>query len=422
MRGFVAVAVSLSLPLLLTGCALNTTAAPDLATGAQLQGIVHGGQQPIVGSHIYLLAANTTGYGNASLSLLTAGSGRTQDTSGRATNGFYYVTTASDGSFSITGDYSCTPTTQVYAYALGGNPGAGTNAAAGLMAALGNCPGAGNFATTAPFIWINEVSTVAAAYAIAGFATDALHVSSSGTATAKLGIANAFLNAQVLETLSTGVANQAPPALAGGVSESSVPQSEINTLGNILAACVNSTGALTGPSTPSTCYTLFTNAMSAGTTGTQPTDTATAAINIAHNPVAAVGALYGLSSASTQFNPVLSAQPNDFTVSIFYNNNFVNDGGPLAIDAAGDVWVAAGSMTALNGQGYDFTGGNGFSGVSGYHVAIDINGGAWVLGASTVAKVNTAGTVTGPYSSGLGLTNPTPIMPWARPPIAWIWG
>ena len=39
------------------------------------------------------------------------------------------------------------------------------------------------------------------AYALAGFATDATHVSSSGTAAAKLGIANAFINAAILETL-----------------------------------------------------------------------------------------------------------------------------------------------------------------------------------------------------------------------------
>jgi len=204
-----------TVPVAITGCGgmagfapIETGSSPD--AGAALQGKVHGGQSPIVGAHVYLLAANTTGYGAASVSLLTAGTGRTLDSSGGPTNGFYYVTTDANGDFSITGDYSCTANTQVYAYALGGNPGAGTNPAAGLMAALGNCPAADNFLTTAPYLFVNEVSTVAAAYAMAGFATDALHVSSSGTAAAKLGIANAFVNAAVLETLSTGVANAEP--------------------------------------------------------------------------------------------------------------------------------------------------------------------------------------------------------------------
>jgi len=393
-----------TVPVVLTGCSLSPT---DTATtpeaGAAMNGIVHGGQQAIVGAHVYLLAANTTGYGAASVSLLTSGTGRTLDTSGGPTNGFYYVTSDSSGNFSISGDYSCTANTQVYVYALGGNPGAGTNSAAGLMAALGNCPAAGNFQTATPFIFVNEVSTVAAAYAMAGFATDAVHVSSSGTTGAKLGIANAFVNAAMLETLSTGVANAVPPALPTGAGGGSVPQAEINTLGNILAACVNSTG------TTSACTTLFANAESGGTTGTEPTDTATAAINIAHNPVAAVSTLYGLSSAYQQFSPALTAQPNDFTMSIYFNNSLFNDGGPIAIDAAGHVWIAADSVTELNGQGYDFTGGSGYSGLYGSNVAIDVNGNAWVLNSNAVGTFSSSGTVTGDYSSGLGLSNPSSI-------------
>src|SRR6185437_4804356 len=86
-------------------------------TGATLTGKVRGGQQPIVGAHVYLMAANTTGYGgngmaasasNASVSLLTSGTGTTLDTSGGATSGDYYVTTDGAGSWTITGDYTCT--------------------------------------------------------------------------------------------------------------------------------------------------------------------------------------------------------------------------------------------------------------------------------------------------------------------------
>lgn len=120
-----------------------------------------------MGAHIYLLAANTTGYGNPSVSLLNATATGLSDSVGA------YVTTGSDGGFTITGDYTCTPRTQIYVYALGGNPGAGINSAAGFLAALGQCPAAGNFLAATPFIWVNEVSTVAAAYAMSGFATDA---------------------------------------------------------------------------------------------------------------------------------------------------------------------------------------------------------------------------------------------------------
>jgi hypothetical protein len=72
------------------------------------------------------------------------------------------------------------------------------------MAVLGNCPVAGNFASATPYVVVNEVSTVAAAYAMAGFATDAVHVGSLGTVLAQTGISNAFANAGNLETLATG--------------------------------------------------------------------------------------------------------------------------------------------------------------------------------------------------------------------------
>jgi hypothetical protein len=277
------------------------------------------------------------------------------------------------------------------------------------MAALGNCPAGGNFATAAPSVFMNEVSTVAAAYAFAGFATDAVHVSSSGTTQAKAGIANAFVNAAMLETLSTGVANlQSPPLPPGyGDGGGAMPQAEVNTLGNILAACVNSAG----PGSTS-CSTLFSNAESGGTTGTQPTDTATAAINIAHNPVAAVGALWGLSSSYPQFSPTLTAQPNDFTVSIFYGDpQLYDEGGPFAVDASGNIWVAANSVFEFNGQAYDFTGGTGWSGFYGYNLAIDVNGNAWVIDSNAVGKYNPypSGALAGNYSSGLGLSSPTSI-------------
>jgi hypothetical protein len=409
------------LPLVLSGCAVvEPTGVATVDAGVAIQGKVQGGQQQIVGSHVYLLAANTTGYGAASVSLLTSGTGRTQDNSGGPTNGFYYVTTDANGNFSISGDYTCTANTQVYAYALGGNPGAGANSAAGLMAALGNCPGSGNFATATPYILMDEVTTVAAAYAFAGFATDALHVSSSGTAAAKLGIANAFINAEILATLATGTANQYPP---GGVGyyggPGLLPQAEINTLANILAACVNASNAA-----PGSCTTLFSNAMSGGTTGTAPTDTATAAIYIAHNPVAAVPTLYGLAGAGgAPFAPTLTAQPNDFTVSILYENEILagftdQTAGPLAIDAAGDVWSANNVVDEVNPQGYDYTLTNSYLGLGGYagfsgavNIAIDVNGNAWAVSSTSLGKFNNSGTLLSPSGgyTGLGLSGATSV-------------
>lgn len=415
---------------LLSGCSGGFTVGNGTGAaggGVKLAGRVVGGQQPIAGAQVYLFAAGASGYGgagiaasasNASVSLLTNVPGSTTlDTSGGATNGDYFVTTDAGGSFTITGDYSCTSGQQVYLYALGGNPGLGTgvNSAAGLMAALGTCPAAGNFLSATPYIVMNEVSTVAAAYAFAGFATDAVHVGSSGTALAQTGIANAFANAANLETLSTGVALAEVPARDGWV-----PQQEINTLANVLAACVNSNGAVTGPTNATACYTLFTNALAGGATGAQPTDTATAAINIAHNPGVNVAALYGLvGGTATPFAPGLSAAPNDWTVALsFFGGGMSASAGGLAIDGAGNVWVYttesepnlaefASSGAAISpSTGYPLE----YTSVTTYGetLVIDPSGNSWLVGSPGVFEFSNSGTLLSPVRgySGSGPSDP----------------
>jgi hypothetical protein len=400
----------------LTGCSLKSSDARTADAGLAIRGRVLGGNQPIAGAQVYLFAANAgvftpnaSGYGNASLSLLTAG---TLDTNPDATHGDYYVSTDGTGAFSITGDYSCTPNQQVYLYATGGNPGltAGTNnTSAGLLAVLGNCPGAGNFLTATPFIAVNEVSTVAAAYAFAGFATDALHVSSSGTPQALAGIANAFANAANLETLSTGVALAATPSAS---ASSTVPQAEINTLADILAACVSTTGAVTGGFSPTPCYTLFTNALSGGTTGAQPGETATAAINIAHNPGANVAALYGLTATNPPFTG-LPVQPNDFTIVLTFSGGGIYDPAGIAVDGPGNVWTAnpdGNSVSELSSLGAPVSGAGGYTGggsmSSPYGIAVDANTPAnvWVTNnvGSSVTELNSSGTASAgsPYTAG----------------------
>jgi len=107
---------------------------------------------------------------------------------------------------------------------------------------------------------------------------------------AQFGMANAFANATNLASLSSGTALLTTPAGNG-----TPPQTTVNTLGNILASCVNSADTVSGSTVThsSGCSTLFGLATKDGTsTGTQPTDTATAVINIAHHPGSNVAALY----------------------------------------------------------------------------------------------------------------------------------
>jgi hypothetical protein len=336
---------------------------------------VHGGQQPVAGAHVYLLAANTLGYGASypSISLLA-------DTGHADTLGAYVLSDAA-GNFTLdtptnTPLYTCpaAPTTQVYLYALGGDAGAGPNPAAGFLAALGTC----NSLTSDTYVTVNEVSTVAAAYAIAGFATDATHVSSSGTPLAQTGLANAFANATNLVDLTSGSALATTPAGNGAA-----PQALLDHLANILASCVNSSGALvtTGPNpTPTACGTLLSTATSDSTpAGTAPTDTATAAINIAHFPGANIAALSALPSPFAPF-AIYPGTPNDFTLAINFTGAGIHDPNFTAIDASGNAWVAnntTDTIVELSSLGAPLAtlSGNGIT--EAFSIAIDDTGNIW---------------------------------------------
>jgi streptogramin lyase len=383
--------------LVLSGCSgmpgMNSTGTvSNPVSGVAIQGKVHGGQQPISGASVYLYAANTAGYGAASISLLkSSGSNTHSDGSGN-----YYVTTDSEGNFAITGDYTCPSTaSQVYLYSVGGNPGSGANSAVGLLAALGACPASGTLSQSL-FVSMDEVSTVATAYALAGYAVDATHFSSSGSTLATTGITNAFAAVANLETVGTGLALTSTPAGNG-----TVPQSEINTLANILAACINSTGPDFTP-----CTTLFANAMSGAVT---PGNTATAALNIAHNPGANVANLFALQTAASPFQPMLSAAPNDWTISLLFTGGGMTQPGQLAIDASGNVWV--GNVTTLsefNPLGAPLSSSLGFTGSvnSPSGLAVDTSGNVWVAdyGTSSISKFNSSGSeVSGSPFSGGGL-------------------
>ncbi len=157
------------------GCAVDiasTPAASAASLGVTLRGNVHGGNQLLGSSRIYLFAAGKTGYGSASTSLLqTSASGVTTDLSGNS-----YVTADANGNFTITGDWNClNASDQVYMLAVGGNPGLapGTNnTAITLMNALGTC----NSLNSGTFVILNELSTVAAANALAQFYVDPTHI------------------------------------------------------------------------------------------------------------------------------------------------------------------------------------------------------------------------------------------------------
>jgi sugar lactone lactonase YvrE len=380
--------------IFLTGCAVKmvptqdspTAPNPTSARAHAFRGTIHGGQQPLYLANIYMFQVSTLGYGSPSISILQGGAG-TNTTQDHSNN--WYVTTDQNGIFNITSaDYTCTPGQQVYLYSIGGSPGISNSAnpGAGLMAVLGDCA---NFSQLPGTIQVNEVSTVAAAYALAGYALDATDIASSNTSAAATGVANAALNAANIDDLGTG--NAQTTTASGG----SAPQSEINTLADILAACINSTDSTYPNQNTGACGTLFSTATSDGTVnGTQPADTATAAINIAHNPGANVGTLYGLATSTAPFQPILSGSsgytgPNDWTIAISYSGNGLSYTDGVAVDGNGNVWVSDmflptvnnGTLSKFSNTGTPLSSPSGFSGNGLYFpagVAVDVSQNAWV--------------------------------------------
>ena len=275
--------------------------------------------------------------------------------------------TDANGTFNITGDYTCDSGSYVYIAAYGGNPGAGSvNPNIALIAALGPCSVLkANAATTV--INIDEVTTVAAAYALAQFAggsnfgvslsaqpgvagTQAPADNFTTSSTNNQGIANAMAIAGVLANTSFGTS---PGSNANG--SATVEYWQVNNVANILSACVNSTS----PYAP--CTTLYSNVNPLGGT-TVPADTLQAAIALAQSPVLTTGAggqianLYGIIPPTAPFNPYSSAytQIHDFTLAIGYNpvvpssatpytlaNTLVYAPMNIAFDQYGNAWIGS---------------------------------------------------------------------------------
>ena len=438
---------------LFTGCSatFNPTDAPVQTPIGALSGRAYGGQQPIVSAKIYLFAAGTAAYAgpgiaaatsNASTSLLNStvpavctaalapgGSLPCKDASGN-----YFVFTDANGTFSVTGDYTCTAGTQLYLYSAGGQPTTGvTNTAASLMAVLGNCPSGGSIAAQVPYVYMNEVTTVAAAYALAGFASDAIHISTSGTALGLVGIKNAFANAAQMSNIGASSGSTSSTTNAGGAlattpgGNGTVPQKLLNTLANILAGCVNSNGTTTA------CTMLFNDDRTGGgQTGTKPTETATAAIYLAQHPYTAyVSTIYNLiGSSAVPFTPALTAAPATFAVEILFSDASLSNAEGysqinqnLAVDASGYIWVANGqtpSVSQFSPLGVALAGSTGFapggcnfsvpSAVVPVSIAVANNGYVWVgvTDENAVCVIDSTGTfvdytlVSGTYANHEG--------------------
>jgi hypothetical protein len=369
-------------------------------TSVVFQGQVLSGTQPIIGATIQLYTVGSTGNASAATPMLTQP-----------------VTTDALGMFNLTGFYTCgqsstgqtlpgtAANTQVYLVATGGSTSATSsipNAALVLVAPVGSCSNLTS-TTTTPFFTLDELTTAAAAWALAPFSASAANIGASSTNT--LGIANAFLDAALLANPATGAAATLPANLT-------IEAAKLNAFADVLNPCTAAGG--------SACTALFTAATPTG--GTAPADTFTAALNIVHNPGQNVAAVYALipTTPAPPFATTLTASPNDWTMSLTVTGGGLFEPTALGIDSQDNVWVANqnGPLSAFSPQGTPLSS-TGFGFVSGvsiidfvFGLAIDPGNNIWVTnqqgygggGNGSVTKfygVNTPATTgTSPYPSG----------------------
>jgi streptogramin lyase len=365
---------------LLTGCALSGTSATALGGNsatpqARFQGKVFGGQQPVSGATIQLYTVGTTATASAATPLIASS-----------------ITTNASGQFVITGTFSCATATQVYIVATGGNSGSGTNPSLSLMAALGPC----SLLTSSTFININELTTIAAVYALSPYMTSYTQIGATGSNPS--GLVNGFNTANLLVDSGLG-ASPIPPA---GMT---LPATRLNTLADILAACVNTTGA-----SSTGCTALF--------SATGASETIGAGLAIAKNPGSAnLTALYSLAIPESPFIPMLSARPNDFTLALNYTGAELASPYGIAIDASGNAWVTneagfsvvkAPSPTQTFATTSYSTGGL----LAPRGVSIDRTGNVWIAntGGNNVVELTSAGSPAAgsPFNSG-GISAPIAI-------------
>ncbi len=356
-----------------------TTVIPQ----GSFQGQVLSGTSPVIGATIQLYAAGSSGNSSAAVPMLTQA-----------------VATDALGLFQLTGSYTCgqsstgqtiPATAQLYLVASGGTTSTTSttsNPALTMVTAVGPCTNL----TATSFDTVNEITTAAAAWALAPFASSTTNLGASATNT--LGITNAFLDAALLANPATGAVATLPAGLT-------VEAGKLAALADALNSCTTGTGTA--------CSGLFTAATPPS--GTAPTDTFTAALNITHNPGQNVAAIFATLPATPPFPTTLIASPNDWTMSLTVTGSGLNMPTALGIDSQNNVWVANqdGPLSAFNPQGTPLSSTGYGAGTTAqvFGLAIDPSNNIWVTnynGAGGTGSVTRFFGVNNPASLGTSIT------------------
>ena len=459
MKFLSAAATCSVMTLALTGCGLgvsgDATKSTPVAAAHLIGGKLHGGQQAVNGATVTLWAAGVSGTTAASY----------------GANATKIATTTSDqyGNFGFdnsAGVSPCTTGQLLYITATGGDSGSGANAQLAMMAAL---PTPCSSTTGSQFIAMNELTTVASVFALQQFMTITPGSTTApwtigAPSTNLIGLTNAFQTVGSMVNVNSGFTatsstSNAVTNTVGGVLYTTIVNpdyTKINTLGDIIASCINSAGG-------APCSNLFADVTPTG--ATTPTDTIEALYYLATNAAGLTMPAHGDAAgspnylcstyvtASAPFQPTIACStpaapatttpvPADWAIGVSFKTTNAAAAtvatlapGSIAIDANGNVWTATdnavatgGSIAALNPTGQvvvapvttaniSTTGGwygstyggttanQAFGGSRPNSIAIDTFGNSWTGAYYTTSVLNTSNT-----NGGTGGTNQAPII------------
>jgi streptogramin lyase len=270
-------------------------------------GTVEGGISPVAGSLV---------------AVLTAGASPTT-----AAQVLGEATTASDGTFQVYGNAGPAPTDFLYVLAVGGDAGGGTNQAIALETVYGP-------AQNSPInVTINELTTVASAYAFTQFFNSADEFDLRDSTQPELALAmHSYLN---MINPGTGALG---PAFTGTLN----PPYQIDLIADALAACVEL-------AVPNACPILLNAANYPAASG----DTLGAAINMNRAPANHAATVYGLGSfGGGPYQPIPQG-PSDLAMTLSFEAGGVSYPFGVALDGNNDLWIAGddGNVAALDPSG-----------------------------------------------------------------------
>jgi hypothetical protein len=268
-----------------------------------------------------------------------------------------------------------------------------------LRSIVGFGDGGGVPPQTLAAVTVNELTTVAAGYALAQFS------GSDGISGPSPGLENAAATVFNLADPSTGEPGEIVTNENNGAKNDTL--ATLGTLANLVSLCSEESSRH--------CERVLELATPPGEE--PPGDTAQAVVNLARNPTLSPADLYALARRANVYEPALAAPPTAWILVLLYTDTDLYASGRIAIDATGNVWSSTNwepgtqspstSVSVLGPTGDPIFGspidGAGMKGGA-WGAAIDWQGGVWMgsFGGNAISQYSPTGE---PLSPSSGWTN-----------------